>query len=147
MARRRDRRPAGREQAADTVPMDAVQLFRLGRLWAAAHADWAARDDFALACTCSVDPARLAINPLEQRIIEPVLNASRDVAAQLTASSGKVATTSCPVLHALGNNLVADAASSHNVMLNGTPTIGVVFSESTAFDEGARERAKRPYIN
>jgi glycosyltransferase involved in cell wall biosynthesis len=103
--------------------------------------NWSRRADIGVASSCFIEPANLAVNQLERVALEPALAASRALTAQLSGSSGRTATASSVVLHALGNNL-GSSWSAHNVLLLGTPSLGVVFSETTSFDAEARERGK-----
>jgi len=104
--------------------------------------NWARRTDLSICCTIPIDPARLELNALERLIVEPVLKASDDACTRLKGLSGE-ARVSCMLLQGLGNNLSSAAANSNQLQLSGTPSIGVIFFESTAFDTTLRERAGR----
>ena len=100
---------------------------------------WARRSDLSLCCTQPINPVNLVVNPLEREVIGPVLRASRDAWVRLNGVSGR-ARLSCPMLNALGNNL-----SSGRLNLVGTPSIGVVFFETTKFDESVPQHHAQHY--
>jgi len=102
--------------------------------------NWAKRPDMSVCCLSPINSNELALNPLERAIIDPALRQSRDVWNRLKGK-GKVR-VSCMVLHGLGNNLSASAGAQSGMSVFGTPTIGVVFFESTRFDKDVRDRAR-----
>ncbi len=104
--------------------------------------NWARRADFSVCCTFPIDSAKLELNPLERLIVEAVLKASHDACLRLKGLSGE-ARVSCMLLKGLGNNLSSSDANSNHLQLSGTPSIGVIFFESSVFDTTLRERASR----
>ena len=102
--------------------------------------NWAQRPDFGALCACPIDPASLLLNPVEMKIVEPALRGSAAVRKRLLACGS--ATWKWPnlALHGLGNGLTASPTDGVTVV--GDPTIGIIFSESTLFDDDARSRAR-----
>ena len=99
---------------------------------------WARRTDLALCCARPIRNEQLALNPIERRVIDPVMRRSRDARARLSAVNGTVE-VSCLVLDALGNNL----GGGSRPKLIGAPSIAIVFFENTMFDAAGHERARR----
>lgn len=84
---------------------------------------------------------QLAIDAMRLRLLEPVFAASQDFQNRLQGYAGKAVTTNSPVLQALGNGMAVGRAA-HDTILQGNPTIGVIFFENTQFDAAALERAR-----
>ncbi len=99
---------------------------------------WARRPDLALCCARPIRDDHLALNPIERRVIDPVLRRSRDARARLSEVDGAAAVP-CLVLAALGNNLGGGA----RLRLIGAPSIAIVFFENTMFNAAGHERAQR----
>jgi len=100
---------------------------------------WADRTDLLPATLSSIDPAALDIDPLERRRLEPALRRSADLQAELGRVAGKTANTSRLVMNVVLNGLEPGRVA-HNVVLRGTPSIGVAFIEQAAFTPAASAR-------
>lgn len=84
---------------------------------------------------------RLAVDPLRRAALAGFLARSETLTGQLAAHSNHVVEAHGLVLHALGNDLVLATLAAHGSCVTGRPSIGVVFSEDTAFSAAARQRA------
>jgi glycosyltransferase involved in cell wall biosynthesis len=103
---------------------------------------WAGREDLLPASLMPVDPAAIDIDPLERRRLDPAFVRSTEIQAELKRAAGRVATTSRMVLEIVGNNL-DPARSAHEVLLRGSPSVGIAFLEAGGLDAAARERLRR----
>jgi glycosyltransferase involved in cell wall biosynthesis len=102
---------------------------------------WALQSDFEAVSARAVDPATVALSPLEWALVSPLFKASAAIAdrrRQVKASSMNLPTL---VLHALGNNMHYEPLD--NIPVLGDPTIGIIFSEFTSFGPDALERARQ----
>jgi glycosyltransferase involved in cell wall biosynthesis len=102
---------------------------------------WAGDPTIEPVCVAPVDPGQIEIDPLRQRAILPFLVRSLQFQAQISKHADGTATANAPLLLALGNGLCGSPAA-HNVVLEGQPTIGVVFFEE-ALDAEAVKRGKQ----
>ncbi len=89
---------------------------------------WANDPEIELTCAGNIDPEQILLDPLRQRAILPVLVRSLQFQAQLAQFANGSADANAPLLLALGNGFLGSAAA-HNVVLEGQPTIGVIFFE------------------
>lgn len=103
--------------------------------------NWALRSDFEAVCSRPIDPSELFLNSLEAELVEPAMRASGAVHERRESWGLRSMQLPALVLHSLGNQLFHSNANGASIF--GEPTIGVVFSESTSFDDDSRERAKR----
>jgi glycosyltransferase involved in cell wall biosynthesis len=102
---------------------------------------WAGDPTIEPVCVAPIDAGQIEIDPLRQRAILPFLIRSMQFQAQISRHTNGSATASAPLLLALGNGFCGSAAA-HNVVLEGQPTIGVVFFEE-ALDAEAVKRGKQ----
>ncbi len=98
---------------------------------------WAGDSTIEPVCVSTIDPGRIDIDPLRQRAILPFLLRSLRFQEQLSHHSNGTVTADAPLLLALGNGLCGSMAA-HNVVLEGKPTIGVVFFEEALDPEAVR---------
>jgi glycosyltransferase involved in cell wall biosynthesis len=84
---------------------------------------------------------QLSIDAVRRQALMPFFRRSIDLQASFEHVANRAITAHAPVLIALGNDFVGSTAA-HNVTLDGTPSIGVIFFEN-AMDAAALERAKR----
>ncbi len=102
---------------------------------------WAADPMIEPVCVAPIDAGQIDIDPLRQRAILPFLIRSIQFQAQLAPHANGTATADAPLLLALGNGCCGSPAA-HNVVLEGQPTIGVIFFEE-ALDADAVRRGKQ----
>ena len=102
---------------------------------------WAGDPTIEPVCVAPIDAGQIEIDPLRQRAILPFLIRSMQFQAQISCHANGTATANAPLLLALGNGFCGSAAA-HNVVLEGQPTIGVVFFEE-ALDAEAVKRGKQ----
>jgi glycosyltransferase involved in cell wall biosynthesis len=102
---------------------------------------WAGDPAIEPICVAPVDPEQISLDALRQRAILPFLVRSVQFQAHLAQFANGSAKANSPLLLAMGNGFFGSAAA-HNVMLEGQPTIGVVFFEE-APDAEAIERGKQ----
>ena len=88
-----------------------------------------------------IHPEHISIDALRQRAILPFLVRSVQFQEHLIQYANGSASVDAPLLLALGSEFCGSLAA-HNVVLEGRPTIGVVFFEE-ALDAEAIERAKQ----
>jgi glycosyltransferase involved in cell wall biosynthesis len=88
----------------------------------------------------------LALDPLQRLAVSPVLQRSLEFQEKLKAFQNGVATVQAPALNYLDESFVVGTVK-HHVRLEGTPTIGVTFFETTQLDPDAVARAlKYPLV-
>jgi glycosyltransferase involved in cell wall biosynthesis len=102
---------------------------------------WAGDPTIEPVCVAPIDPGQISIDPLRERAILPFLVRSLQFQAQISKHANGSASADAPLLLALGNGFCGSSAV-HNVMLEGKPTIGVVFFEE-ALDAEAVRRGKQ----
>jgi glycosyltransferase involved in cell wall biosynthesis len=102
---------------------------------------WANDPTIEPVCAAPLDPAQINIDQLRERAILPFLIRSLQFQAQISKHANATATADAPLLLALGNGFCGSPAV-HNVVLEGAPTIGVVFFEE-ALDAEAVRRGKQ----
>jgi glycosyltransferase involved in cell wall biosynthesis len=102
---------------------------------------WANDPDIEPVCASPIDPGQIAIDQLRARAILPFLTRSLRFQTQISSHANGSATANAPLLLALGNGFLGSPAV-HNVVLEGQPTIGVVFFEE-ALDAEAILRGKQ----
>lgn len=101
---------------------------------------WEGNGDIEPVCASPFNPGHIALDPLRERAILPFLVRSLQFQKLMSGHANGGATASAPLLLALGNNFVGSPAA-HNAVLEGQPTIGVVFFEE-ALDPEAVKRGK-----
>ena len=101
---------------------------------------WAGDSEIEPVCVAPFDAGQIALDPLRERAILPFLVRSMKFQADLSHHANGGASADVPLLLALGNGLNGSPAV-HNVVLEGRPTIGVVFFEE-ALDPEAIKRGK-----
>jgi glycosyltransferase involved in cell wall biosynthesis len=102
---------------------------------------WAGDPAIEPVCVAPIDPGQIDIDPLRQRAILPFLIRSLKFQTDISRHANGAATADAPLLLALGNGFCGSPAV-HNVVLEGAPTIGVVFFEE-ALDPEAVRRGKQ----
>jgi glycosyltransferase involved in cell wall biosynthesis len=102
---------------------------------------WADRTDLLPATLQPIDPGALDLDPLERRRLAPAIARSAEMQAELRAAAGQTATTSRVVLEPLDNNL-APVRVAHDVVLRGSPSVGVGFHLARLTPD-AREALRR----
>jgi glycosyltransferase involved in cell wall biosynthesis len=102
---------------------------------------WAGDPTIEPVCVSPIDAGQINIDPLRERAILPFLIRSLQFQGQISKHANGSATADAPLLLALGNGFCGSPAA-HNVVLEGAPTIGVVFFEE-ALDAEAIRRAKQ----
>jgi glycosyltransferase involved in cell wall biosynthesis len=102
---------------------------------------WAGDPTIEPVCVVPIQPEHISIDMLRQRAILPFLVRSVQFQEHLAQYANGSASVDAPQLLALGSEFCGSRAV-HNVVLEGRPTIGVVFFEE-ALDAEAIERAKQ----
>jgi glycosyltransferase involved in cell wall biosynthesis len=102
---------------------------------------WSYDPEIQALCSHGIEPDRLAVDPLRNRVLLPFFARSTQFIETLQKVAGRVATVNIPIVHALGNQLLA-AKAAHNVALQGTPSIGIFVFEHPLQKETV-ERGKR----
>jgi glycosyltransferase involved in cell wall biosynthesis len=102
--------------------------------------NWEGDADIEPVCASPLSTGHIALDPLRERAILPFLVRSLQFQEQISNHTGGGATANAPLLLALGNNF-AGSPAAHKVVLEGQPTIGVVFFEE-ALDPEAVKRGK-----
>jgi glycosyltransferase involved in cell wall biosynthesis len=103
---------------------------------------WAASEsDIEPACAIPIQPEMVFLDPIHRLALQPFVTRSERLQAQLQGSANRRATLNVPMLFSLGAEFEIKPAA-HNVILDGQPSIGVVFFEGPLSAE-AVERAKR----
>jgi glycosyltransferase involved in cell wall biosynthesis len=85
---------------------------------------------------------RITIDPLRRQSLMQFIVRSLRLQQEFEKFANEVINLNVPVLVALGNGAQVGYRTAHNVVLQGAPTIGVIFFES-AFDADGIQRAKR----
>ncbi len=103
---------------------------------------WAGDPAIEPVCASPIDAGQISVDPLRERVILPFLVRSVQFQAQIArhAADG-AARADAPLLLALGNGFCGSPAA-HKVVLEGEPTIGVVFFEDS-LDAEAIKRGKQ----
>jgi glycosyltransferase involved in cell wall biosynthesis len=102
---------------------------------------WAGDPAIEPVCAIPIQPEHISIDALRQRVILPFLVRSVQFQEHLAQYANGSASVEAPLLLALGSDFCGSLAA-HNVVLEGRPTIGVVFFEE-ALNAEAIERAKQ----
>ncbi len=102
---------------------------------------WSGRTDLMPATMLPVDEAAIEIDPLEHRAIAPALRLSEELQAEMRRAAGRTATTSRLVLKIVENGF-APFRVAHDVVLRGTPSVGMAFLEQAVMTRDALERLK-----
>lgn len=102
---------------------------------------WAADPVIEASSAAHIRWDQISVDAIRRQCLIPFLRRSGELQANLEPFANRGVTANAPVLVALGNRFQSSAAV-HNVVLDGSPTIGVIFFEE-ALDAAARERAKR----
>ena len=103
--------------------------------------NWLRDPDLAPAFSVPIVDRDLTVDRLRRLALEPVLVASRRIAADLARKEGAAVELAVPVVHGLGNGFET-GRSAHQTQLRGKPTLGVAFIENTVFNPTARKRAQ-----
>jgi glycosyltransferase involved in cell wall biosynthesis len=106
---------------------------------------WAGDPDIEPVCAAPIDAGQIDIDPLRQRVILPFLVRSLQFHAQISQHANSFVNANAPLLLALGNGFLGSSAV-HNVVLEGQPTIGVVFFEEALDAEAVRRAQQLPLI-
>jgi glycosyltransferase involved in cell wall biosynthesis len=101
---------------------------------------WAGDPDIEPVCASPIDPEQISLDQLRQRAILPFLVRSIEFQQRIAQHANSGVTANAPLLLALGNGFCGSPAA-HKVVLEGRPTIGVVFFEDSP-DAEAIERGK-----
>jgi glycosyltransferase involved in cell wall biosynthesis len=102
---------------------------------------WAGDPELEAFCSLPIDPANLAIDAEQRRLLTPFLDRSAGFQDGLRRFEGGYAMVGAPVLAGLGATF-EPVRAAHNVRIAGSPTIGLpVFEEALA--PVAVERARR----
>jgi glycosyltransferase involved in cell wall biosynthesis len=104
--------------------------------------NWSKRDDLVVACSRLIKSDALDIDPLERAVLQPALLRSQNLCNELSGHADKVLRVPFAVLHALSSDF-ATLPAAHGVALDGSPSIGIVFTERAVVAPESRERAKR----
>jgi glycosyltransferase involved in cell wall biosynthesis len=102
---------------------------------------WAGDPDVEPVCAAPISTGQISLDPLRERAILPFLVRSIQLQAQLKQHAGGSVTANAPLLLALGNGFMGSKAV-HDVVLEGEPTIGVIFFEE-ALDQAAIKRGRQ----
>jgi glycosyltransferase involved in cell wall biosynthesis len=102
---------------------------------------WAGDPAIEPVCAVPIHPEHISIDALRQRAILPFLVRSVQFQEHLVQYANGSASVDAPLLLALGSEFCGSPAA-HKVVLEGRPTIGVVFFEE-ALDAAALERAQQ----
>lgn len=94
-------------------------------------------------CSGALAPERIVVDEIRRRLLADFFAANSRLVADLEPFAGRQVEADCLVLHGLGNRFELCATSAHGSVVNGRPTVGVIFLEDTALDAKALERAKR----
>ncbi len=107
--------------------------------------NWEREDAIEPVCTTPLSTGQIALDPLRERAILPFLVRSLQFQGQIAHHANGGATANAPLLLALGNNFSGSPAA-HNVVLEGQPTIGVVFFEEALDPEAVKRGKQLPLI-
>jgi glycosyltransferase involved in cell wall biosynthesis len=102
---------------------------------------WAGDPQIEPVCAAPIDAGHISVDPLRERALLPFLIRSVQFQAQISAHANGAVSANAPLLLALGNGFLGSPAA-HNVVLEGDPTIGVIFFED-ALDAEAVKRGKQ----
>ena len=102
---------------------------------------WSGDQTIEPVCASEFAPEHITVDPLRQRTLLPFLVRSLQFQEQLKRHENGGANADAPLLLGLGNGFRGSPAA-HNVVLEGRPTIGVIFFEEP-LDAGAVLRAKQ----
>lgn len=107
---------------------------------------WSRDPDLAPSIGGAFNATALALDPLQRRALDPVLQRSSAFHAQLEAFKDGIATVKAPALNYFDDRFVV-GSMPHNVRLLGDPTIAVTFFETTQLNADAVARAgKYPLV-
>jgi len=104
--------------------------------------NWIAQQPHPLLTTIPVRQADLQISPVEWARIQPGFEPAWDWKQRMLPFQGQRVLLDLPVLHAVGNDIVVAGILEHGIELGGSPSLGVIFFESTRFTAAGRERAR-----
>ncbi len=102
---------------------------------------WAGDAEIEPVCASPIDAGHIAVDPLRERALLPFLVRSVQFQAQLGQHASGSVSANAPLLLALGNGFTGSPAA-HRVVLEGEPTIGVIFFED-ALDPEAVKRGRQ----
>jgi len=102
---------------------------------------WAGDREIEPVCASPIDAGHISVDPLRERSLLPFLVRSVQFQAQLGQHANGSVSANAPLLLALGNGFTGSPAA-HRVVLEGEPTIGVIFFED-ALDPEAVKRGKQ----
>ncbi len=103
---------------------------------------WAADADIEATGGGTIKLDRITIDSLRRQSLVQFIARSIRLHREFEKFADEVITLNVPVLVGLGNGALVGYRSAHNVVLQGAPSIGVIFFEN-AFDAAGIERAKR----
>jgi hypothetical protein len=103
--------------------------------------NWSRRSDLAVVCSRPINSKHLDVDPLELLALKPVLQRSQLLCDELAAHAKKTIQVPFATLHGLRSDF-SPARAAHGVQLFGSPSIGIVFTESAAVSHESRERVK-----
>lgn len=107
--------------------------------------NWEREDAIEPVCATPLNTGQIALDPLRERAILPFLVRSLQFQSLIAGHSNSGATADAPLLLALGNNF-AGSPAAHNVVLEGRPTIGVVFFEEALEPDAVKRGKQLPLI-
>ena len=103
---------------------------------------WNFQQKFQLLTNCAWDEKTMRLSPIEWGLLNPPLKNSAEWHAQSSSFQNRRITLQIPVLHALGNDFLFQVGRARNFELTGSPSIGVIFFESTRFSAEGLQRAR-----
>jgi glycosyltransferase involved in cell wall biosynthesis len=103
--------------------------------------NWATDPSIEAISAANIRLDQISIDAIRRQALMPFFRRSIDLQAGFEQFANRGVTAQAPVLIALGNSFVSNTAA-HNVTLDGSPSIGVIFFED-AMDPAALARAKR----
>jgi glycosyltransferase involved in cell wall biosynthesis len=103
--------------------------------------NWATDPSIEAISAADIRLDQIAIDAIRRQALMPFFRRSIDLQAGIERFANRGVTAQAPVLIALGNGFVSSTAA-HNVTLDGSPSIGVIFFEE-AMDAAALARAHR----
>src|ERR1044072_1483382 len=93
--------------------------------------EWAADDEVLPATTQQFDRKRIVLDALRLQKLEPFLRDSERLQERILQENSSPVPIGCPLLEPMGNQF--HAPTLHGVEVKGTPAIGVMVFENTAF--------------
>lgn len=103
--------------------------------------NWAVDPSIEAISAADIRLDQIAVDAIRRQALLPFFRRSIELQASFEKFANRGIVAHAPVLVALGNSLIGSTAA-HNIMLDGSPSIGVIFFED-ALDAAALDRAKR----